>query len=210
MVPTDPTYAPKPRTLSGLERALNGCRRCALYAAATQTVPGAGPAGAALMLVGEQPGHDEDLAGAPFVGPAGKILDRALSEAGIDRHAVFVTNAVKHFKFLPRGKRRLHQRPNAGEIAICRWWLQIEQQLVHPTLIVALGASAAQSLFGKVVTVGKIRGRILEVGGQKVLATVHPSFLLRMPDPAARRREYAGLVRDLGVARQAVADHRSR
>jgi DNA polymerase len=155
------------------------------------------------MLVGEQPGNDEDLAGRPFVGPAGKLLNQALAEAGIARDKTFVTNAVKHFKFIPRGKRRLHQRPSAEELALCRWWLELETKLVAPVLIVAiaLGASAARSVFGRPVTVGKVRGQILEAGGTKAMATIHPSFLLRMPDPDARRREYAAFVKDLVTAR---------
>jgi DNA polymerase len=202
--PTDPSFAPTPRSLAGLARDLAVCRRCPLYADATQAVPGEGSR-APLMLVGEQPGNDEDLAGRPFVGPAGKLLDKALAEAGIARDKTFVTNAVKHFKFLPRGKRRLHQRPNAQELALCRWWLELETKLVAPALIVALGASAARSVFGRTVTVGKIRGEIIEAGGTKAMATIHPSFLLRMPDPEARRREYAAFVKDLVMAREFLA-----
>jgi DNA polymerase len=153
------------------------------------------------MLVGEQPGNDEDLAGRPFVGPAGKLLDKALAEAGIGRDKTFVTNAVKHFKFAPRGKRRLHQRPNAEELALCRWWLELETKLVAPMLIVALGARAARSVFGRPVTIGKVRGEIVGAGATKAMATIHPSFLLRLPDPATRRREYAAFVKDLVTAR---------
>jgi uracil-DNA glycosylase family protein len=206
-IPTDPGYAPVPRSLPGLSRALEGCRRCALYAHATQAVPGEGPRGAALMLVGEQPGHEEDLAGKPFVGPAGKLLDRALAEAGISRHAVFVTNAVKHFKFVPRGKRRLHQRPNAEEIAICSWWLEIERRLVAPSLVVAMGATAARSVYGRNVTIGKVRGAISAADGTHLMATIHPSYLLRMPDPATRKKEYSRFVRDLARAHAFAADH---
>jgi DNA polymerase len=198
---TDPGFAPTPRSLSGLARDLALCRRCPLYAAATQVVPGEGPARAPLMLVGEQPGNDEDLAGRPFAGPAGKLLDKALAEAGIGRDKTFVTNAVKHFKFAPRGKRRLHQRPNAEELALCRWWLELETKLVAPKLIVALGASAARSVFGRPVTIGKVRGEIVDAGAAKAMATIHPSFLLRLPDPETRRREYAAFVEDLVTAR---------
>jgi DNA polymerase len=197
---TDPSFAPNPRSLTALARDLARCRRCPLYAGATQAVPGEGSR-APLMLVGEQPGNDEDLAGRPFVGPAGKLLDKALAEAGIARDKTFVTNAVKHFKFVPRGKRRLHQRPNAEELALCRWWLELEIKLVAPELIVALGASAARSVFERAVTVGSVRGEIVEIGGTKAMATIHPSFLLRVPDPETRRREYAAFVKDLVTAR---------
>ena len=200
-VPTDPGYAPEPRSLAGLSRDLAACRRCRLYAFATQPVPGEGPRTAPLMLVGEQPGHEEDLSGHPFVGPAGNMLDRALADAGIARREVFVTNAVKHFKFVPRGKRRLHQRPNAAELTLCRWWLELERTLVAPRLIVALGASAARSLYGRPITLAKQRGQITPSPGAALMATIHPSFLLRLPDPAARAQAYAGLVRDLKQAR---------
>ena len=202
---TDPTYAPVPRSLAGLARDIAACRRCPLYANATQAVSGAGPGHAPLMLFGEQPGNDEDLAGRPFVGPAGKLLSKALAEAGIARETAFITNAVKHFKFAPRGKRRLHQRPNAEELALCRWWLALEERLVRPRLIVALGASAARSVFGRTVTISKIRGAVQMVGETRVLATIHPSYLLRIPDPESRAREYAGLVRDLKMAREVLA-----
>jgi DNA polymerase len=204
VIPTNPSV---PRSLPGLVRALEGCRRCPLYTHATQAVPGEGPRDVALMLVGEQPGHEEDLTGKPFVGPAGKLLDRALAEAGIARDTVFVTNAVKHFKFVPRGKRRLHQRPNAEEIALCRWWLEIERRLVGPRLILAMGATAARSVYGRTVTISKLRGTISAADGTHLMATIHPSYLLRMPDPASRKKEYAGFVRDLTKAHAFVADH---
>src|SRR6266481_2570272 len=140
-----------PRTFTGLRRSEALCRRCPLYLPATQVVPGEGPEHAPLMMVGEQPGNDEDLAGHPFVGPAGRMLDRAIAEAGLDRKAIFVTNAVKHFKFEQRGKRRLHKRPNAYEIDRCKWWLERERAIVHPQAVVALGATAARSLFGRVI-----------------------------------------------------------
>jgi len=190
--------APLPRTLAGLRKAEAQCTRCPLYLPATQVVPGEGPEHAPLMMVGEQPGNDEDLDGHPFVGPAGRILDRAISEAGLDRTQIFVTNAVKHFKFEPRGKRRLHKRPNAYEIERCKWWNDIERKLVKPELIVALGATAARSLTGKTVTITKLRGQILPFeNSSKLLVTIHPSSLLRIPDADDRHREYAGFVSEL-------------
>jgi len=189
---------PLPRTLAGLRKAEAQCTRCPLYLPATQVVPGEGPEHAPLMMVGEQPGNDEDLDGHPFVGPAGRILDRAISEAGLDRTQIFVTNAVKHFKFEPRGKRRLHKRPNAYEIERCKWWNDIERKLVKPELIVALGATAARSLTGKTVTIIKLRGQILPFeNSSKLLVTIHPSSLLRIPDADDRHREYAGFVSEL-------------
>ena len=190
--------APLPRTLAGLRKAEAQCTRCPLYLPATQVVPGEGPEHAPLMMVGEQPGNDEDLDGHPFVGPAGRILDRAIAEAGLDRTQIFVTNAVKHFKFEPRGKRRLHKRPNAYEIERCKWWNDIERKLVKPELIVALGATAARSLTGKTVTITKLRGQILPFeNSSKLLVTIHPSSLLRIPDADDRHREYAGFVSEL-------------
>jgi DNA polymerase len=156
------------------------------------------------MLVGEQPGDQEDLAGKPFVGPAGKILDRALAEAGIERDQVYVTNTVKHFKWEPRGKRRIHQTPNSREIAACRPWLEAELRVVRPRLLVCLGATAAQSIFGPSFRVTRERGRVLKSElAPRVLATVHPSSLLRQPDEASREREYANFVADLRAARKA-------
>src|SRR3954468_5509389 len=152
---------PDIRSLPALREAEAACRRCPLYRNATQVVPGEGPARARGMLVGEQPGDQEDRQGRPFVGPAGRILDRAIVEAGIDRKQVFVTNAVKHFKFEPRGKRRLHKRPNASEIEACRWWLERERTIVKPRVIVALGATAARGVLGRPVTIAKVRGAIL-------------------------------------------------
>ena len=180
-----------------------GCTRCHLYKHATQTVFGEGPVDAALMFVGEQPGDQEDLAGTPFVGPAGQVFDRAIAAAGIDRSSVYVTNAVKHFKFEQRGKRRIHEKPDAGEITACRWWIEQERLLVKPRVTVALGATAARSLFGKVMGIGKERGRphILPDGGEAWI-TVHPSFLLRLPDKAAAEEEYARFVEDLKAVKQ--------
>jgi DNA polymerase len=149
------------------------------------------------MMVGEQPGDQEDLAGRPFVGPAGRVLDRAIAEAGINRQEIFVTNAVKHFKFEARGKRRLHKRPNAYEIDRCRWWNDLERQIVHPALVIALGATAARSLMGRTVTISKIRGSVLVVDSMRLLVTIHPSYLLRIKDEAAKTREYEHFVSDL-------------
>ena len=159
---------------------------------------GEGPVDAALMFVGEQPGDQEDLAGRPFVGPAGQMFDRALGEAGIDRSRVYVTNAVKHFKFEQRGKRRIHQSPGPGEIEACRWWIDQERMLIRPQMTVALGATAARSLFGKVMAIGKNRGSALELpDGGTAWITVHPSYLLRLPDEMQKREEYARFVEDL-------------
>ena len=164
------------------------CTRCHLYQHATQTVFGEGPLDTQILFVGEQPGDQEDLAGRPFVGPAGQLFDAALKEAGIDRTRTYVTNAVKHFKYQMRGKRRLHSKPNAGEIKACRWWLERELELIRPSLTVALGATAARSLFGKVVTIGKLRGEPQTLpDGSECWVTVHPSALLRAPDEKARR-----------------------
>ena len=193
-------------SLAELRREAADCRRCPLYRNATQTVFGEGVAHAAIVFVGEQPGDQEDLKGKPFVGPAGRIFDRALTEAGIERKEVYVTNAVKHFKFEPRGKKRLHKRPDLSEIEACRWWLKAEIALIRPKVVVALGATAARALSGKALTIGKLRGQALELMGHKGFVTVHPSYLLRVPDPAARRLEYRKFVADLRlIARQAAA-----
>ena len=193
-----PMPDPAPRTLAALRRAEAQCTRCPLYQNATQVVPGEGPQQAPLMMVGEQPGNDEDLAGHPFVGPAGKMLDRAIADAGLDRSAIFVTTAVKHFKFEIRGKRRLHKRPDSYEIQRCKWWNDIERRLVQPALIVALGATAARSLTGKPMAVQKIRGTLLALeDGAKLVVTPHPSSLLRIPDREDRRLQYRAFVNDL-------------
>lgn len=178
------------------------CTRCALHKPATQTVFGEGPVDAALMFVGEQPGDQEDLAGRAFVGPAGQVFDRAIAEAGIDRAQVYVTNAVKHFKFEQRGKRRLHAKPGAGEIDACRWWIEQERALIKPKITVALGATAARSLFGRAVTISHERGRPLDLpnNGGEAWITVHPSYLLRLPDETARAEEYTRFVADLRMA----------
>ena len=178
-----------------------GCTRCPLYKPATQTVFGEGPVDARLMFVGEQPGDQEDLAGKPFVGPAGQVFDRALAQAGVDRSRVYVTNAVKHFKYEQRGKRRIHSKPGTGEIEACRWWIEQEQVLVKPEVTVALGATAARSLFGKTMTISRERGRVMELpGGGAAWITVHPSYLLRLPDEAQKAEEYARFVEDLRTA----------
>ena len=189
-----------------LREEARGCTRCHLYKHATQTVFGEGPVGATMMFVGEQPGDQEDLAGKPFVGPAGQMFNRALGEAGIDRSEAYVTNAVKHFKFEPRGKRRIHAKPDAGEITACRWWIEQEQMLLRPKVTIALGATAARSLFGRVVTIGKERGRALELpgGGGEAWITVHPSYLLRLPDPAMAEVEFGRFVEDLRNAHAAM------
>src|SRR5438105_14998131 len=169
-----------PRTLAGLRKAEAECQRCPLYQFATQVVPGEGPPHAPLMMVGEQPGNDEDLAGHPFVGPAGKMLDRAISDAGLNRKEIFVTNAVKHFKFEQRGKRRLHKKPNAYEIERCKWWNDMERLIVKPDVVVALGATAARSLIGRVVTISKVRGTPVELRvGSRLVVSNNPPAVLR-------------------------------
>ena len=176
--------------------------RCPLYRDATQAVPGEGPNRAAFMLVGEQPGDKEDLSGKPFVGPAGRILDQALHDVGIVREETFVTNAVKHFKHEMRGKRRLHKRPNNYEIERCKIWLDFERSLVKPSTIIALGVTAARSLTGRAVTIGKVRGKPLDMAdGTRLIVTVHPSALLRIEDEAERHAAYRSFVADLKVAR---------
>jgi uracil-DNA glycosylase family protein len=191
---------PVVRSLAELAEAESACRRCPLYRDATQAVPGEGARDARVMLVGEQPGDKEDLAGKPFVGPAGRMLGQALADAGIPRDETFVTNAVKHFKFEPRGKRRLHKKPNAYEIERCKWWLEQERAIVKPDVIVALGATAARSLIGRVVTIGKLRAETLHLAdGTRLVVTIHPSALLRIQDEADKRAGYAAFVRDLKV-----------
>lgn len=185
-------------TLPALREAARGCRACPLWERGTQTVFGAGPAGAEVVLVGEQPGNEEDLTGAPFVGPAGRLLDRALEAAGIDRRRVYVTNAVKHFKWEPRGKRRIHQKPSAGEVRACQPWLAAELAVVRPRAVVCLGATAAQALLGRGFKVTERRGEpIPSPLAELVMATVHPSSILRAPDAASRRAELARFVEDL-------------
>ncbi|WP_421999097.1 UdgX family uracil-DNA binding protein [Reyranella sp.] len=192
--------------LKAVAREAAGCTRCPLYRHATQTVFGEGPPDAALMLVGEQPGDQEDRAGRPFVGPAGAALDRALAAAGIPRETAYITNAVKHFKNEPRGKKRLHRRPNRGEVEVCRVWLQREIALVEPRLILALGVTAAVALCGRSVVISRLRGRVIEFeDGRRGMVTAHPSAILRMPDEAARREAFLGLVKDLKAAARSAA-----
>lgn len=190
-------------SLDELKQAVQGCRRCDLWRDATQGVCGEGPAKAArLMIVGEQPGDQEDLAGRPFVGPAGQVLDAALEEAGIDRADVYVTNAVKHFKHEARGKRRLHKTPNAGEVSACRWWLDQERRLVKPRVVLALGGTAGLGVLGRKPAVTQERGRAMTTpDGSTALLTVHPSYLLRLPDAEAKARERIAFVRDLKTVR---------
>jgi uracil-DNA glycosylase len=189
---------PRSRRLPALRKAAAGCRGCELWKDATQTVFGRGPERSRLMLVGEQPGDREDVEGEPFVGPAGGLLGRALSEAGIERDAVYLTNAVKHFKWKPRGKRRLHQTPRAGEVAACRPWLEAEIEAVEPRGLLALGATAARSVFGPSVRVTRDRGRLLETPlAPFASVTVHPSAILREREREDREDAFAGLVEDL-------------
>jgi probable DNA metabolism protein len=195
------TAEPASPGLAGLRGAIARCRACPLYRSATQAVSGEGPPDARIMLVGEQPGDQEDLAGRPFVGPAGQILDRALAEVGISRTQVYVTNAVKHFKFTPRGKRRIHQKPDLREITACRSWLEHEIALVKPRLVVALGASAARALLGRSLPIGANRGRVYALPSSiPVIVTIHPSYVLRIPEQDKRAAEYARLVADLTAA----------
>ena len=194
-------------SLRTLAQAEGDCTRCPLYKDATQAVPGEGPSHAAFMLVGEQPGDKEDLAGKPFVGPAGRLLDAALSAAGIAREKTFVTNAVKHFKHEMRGKRRLHKRPNNYEIERCKIWLDHERDLVKPSTIVALGVTAARSLTGKTVTISKMRKTPVEMAdGTTLVVTVHPSALLRIEDEDDKRAAYRQFVADLKAAAAAGSD----
>lgn len=190
-------------TVEELRDAVNACRRCALWKLATQGVPGEGAAHAPLMMVGEAPGDVEDASGHPFVGPAGAVLDRALQDAGIERDEVFVTNAVKHFKYELRGKRRLHVKPSVAEIRACHWWLAEELRLVDPKLVIALGATAARSLLGKSVTVSHLRGTPMPFTATTHLwVTIHPSYLLRLPEEAQRRAEYGRFVKELKDAHE--------
>ncbi len=206
--PVDPaTIAPalEPSLdLAQLADAARGCRACPLWEPATQTVFGEGRPTARIVVVGEQPGDQEDLAGKPFVGPAGQLFDRALREAGIDRETMYVTNAVKHFKFIVRGKRRMHQSPKVTEIRACRPWLEAEVARLQPALVIAMGATAATSVFGRAMPVEKSRRQFFDqsIGGHRtrVVVTVHPSYLLRLPDEDAKAAAYAAFVDDLRIA----------
>lgn len=204
--PSAAAYVPAERSIPVLAQAAKTCRGCDLYERATQTVFGSGPENARVLMAGEQPGDQEDLGGAPFIGPAGKLLDRALEQAGVDRKLVYVTNAVKHFKFEPRGKRRIHAKPNGVEINACRPWLEAEIEAIQPQLIVCLGATAAQALMGSDFRVTRDRGILLTFPPDRsLLATIHPSALLRMTEPAEREAAFAAFVRDLKLIRQYAA-----
>jgi len=196
-------YVPQRATLPQLREAAQKCKGCELYRNATQAVLGEGPSHARILMVGEQPGDKEDLAGKPFVGPAGALLDRALADAGIDRSDVYITNAVKHFKFEERGKRRIHKKPSETEVVACRPWLDAELALLHPEIVVCLGATAARALIGKQHRVLRDRGQFVAHPMVKnITATVHPSAILRSPDPDERRAAYDNFVKDLKAVRQ--------
>jgi uracil-DNA glycosylase family protein len=200
------TKQPAIKSLKALRAAEAACTRCPLYKHATQVVPGEGPARARVMMVGEEPGDQEDKKGRPFVGPAGGVLARALDDVGIARDDVFVTNAVKHFKFELRGKRRLHKRPNVYEIERCHWWLDFERRIVKPEIVVALGATAVRSVSGRPLAINKIRGRVLALAdGGHMLATIHPSYILRIEDETDKRAQYRRFVADLKTCAKAIA-----
>ena len=200
-----PAPVPETSSLTKLRQAAANCTACPLYKNATQTVFGEGRERPQLMFVGEQPGDQEDVSGKPFIGPAGQLLNRALEEAGVDRDAVYVTNTVKHFKWEPRGKRRIHQKPSSRDIAACRPWLEAELRIVRPKVLVCLGSTAGQALFGSTFRVTRERGKLLVSKlAARVVATVHPSSLLRQPDENSRRREYQLFINDLRVAKRAA------
>jgi len=217
MIATAPAPAKRPSNVTAAWSALRdeamGCARCPLHRGATQTVFGEGPLDAPLLFIGEQPGDQEDLAGRPFVGPAGQLFDAALKEAGVDRGRAYVTNAVKHFKFLARGKRRIHQTPDAGEVQACRWWLGQELELIRPRIVVALGATAARAMLGKAVTISRARGQAIPLeGGAEGWVTVHPSYLLRLPDETKRveeRRRFIEELREIGGRTDRLAGNAS-
>jgi DNA polymerase len=199
--------APSAASLDEVAALIQGCRRCDLWRDATQGAPGEGPADAPLMVVGEQPGDHEDLAGRPFVGPAGAVLDRAMQEAGLDRSKLYLTNAVKHFKHETRGKRRLHRTPGSGEVQACRWWLDHERRLVRPRVILALGATAAHAVVGLPIPILKARGRAIPLDDQsQAMVTLHPSYLLRLPDEKAKAEGFALMVEDLRAAKTLAGD----
>ena len=198
-------FVPKTTSLKVLGAAAHECRGCDLYKTATQVVFGAGPTSAQVMFVGEQPGDQEDRQGEPFVGPAGALLDKALADAGIPRDQVYVTNAVKHFKWEPRGKRRIHKKPRASEVKACRPWLEAELRAVKPAVVVCLGATAAQSMLGASFKLMQQRGRVVSSpAAARIVATIHPSAVLRAPDSEGRKAAYATLVADLKVAAKAL------
>ena len=197
-----PPIPPKP-TLDKLRDAAADCKACDLWKSGTQTVFGAGGRKSRILFIGEQPGNEEDLSGLPFVGPAGKLLDRALERAGVERGAAYVTNVVKHFKWEPRGKKRIHKKPNSIEIAACRPWLDAEIAVVKPEIIVCLGSTAAQALLGRTFRVTRQRGEIFTLpSGLRVMATIHPSSILRAPDDETRHREFEAFVADLAKLRK--------
>ena len=203
-IPPRPTN--REASWAALRDEASACTRCDLHCQATQTVFGEGPLSPTIFFVGEQPGDQEDLAGRPFVGPAGHVFDEALAQAGIERSETYVTNAVKHFKFVLRGKRRIHQSPNVGEISACNWWLAQERELIRPSLTVTMGATAARALFGKAVTIAQLRDEPQMLpDGSTAIVTVHPSYLLRIPDEARRADEHARFVEDLKRARALAA-----
>jgi uracil-DNA glycosylase family protein len=211
-VRTAAPFVPTTTSVATLRAAAHGCRGCDLYKAATQVVFGEGPRAARVMFVGEQPGDQEDRQGAPFVGPAGALLDKALEDAGIPRSQVYVTNAVKHFKWEPRGKRRIHKKPRVSEIKACRPWLEAELKAVKPVVIVCLGATAAQSVLGSQFKLMQNRGKVMPSpmpDAAHVVATIHPSSVLRAPDPEGRREAYEMLVRDLKVVAKTISGRRS-
>jgi DNA polymerase len=190
-----------PTSLEAVAAGVDACRRCPLWRDATQGVAGEGPGQARLMIVGEQPGDQEDLAGRPFVGPAGQVFDRALAAAGVPRDETYVTNAVKHFKHELRGKRRIHKTPEAPEIEACRWWLEAERRLVRPRAIVALGATAARAVLGKAAPISQVRGQAIQLEDQaQAVVTWHPSYLLRVPDADAKARAEGQFIEDLRLA----------
>ncbi len=202
-------FLPRQMSLESLQHAAEGCRGCDLWENATQTVFGEGASNATMMLVGEQPGDREDVEGRPFVGPAGRVLDEGLEAAGITRSAVYVTNAVKHFRWVRRGKRRLHEKPNSQQIRACRPWLEAELQTVKPRLIVLMGATAAQSVLGPSFRVTQHRGRKIETPyGVPAVATVHPSSILRAPDEASREEAMSAFISDLGSALRVLTESR--
>lgn len=204
--PTARPFLPAQRDLPNLRDAAETCRGCDLFEKATQTVFGEGPESALIVMVGEQPGDQEDQTGRPFVGPAGRLLDRALADAGISREQVYVTNAVKHFKWVARGKRRLHDKPRRSEILACRPWLEAEMSTIKPQIVVCLGATAAQSLMGTTFKITRERGKVLKTEwAPLLLATVHPSALLRIADETERRHAYGEFVADLKKAAAAIS-----
>ncbi|HEV2900891.1 MAG TPA: UdgX family uracil-DNA binding protein [Pseudaminobacter sp.] len=204
--PTDDGEGGDTASIDELREIADGCRRCPLWRDATQTVFGEGRQQAKVVFVGEQPGDQEDLAGKPFVGPAGRVFDQILAEADLDRTITYVTNAVKHFKFEQRGKRRIHSKPNAGEIRACRWWLDNELRLIQPDLVVALGATAAQSLLGKPVPITKMRGDLVQrEDGLRIFVTIHPSFILRIRERADKEAERARFLADMKAVKKLMA-----